>query len=95
MGDKCLQLRAIARTDSVPQVKSGIEANFYSTSYKFTLEETVDEGLEHVSLWLSKNAVAVFCKRPQPLCQASTRSLRTYQALFGVVLACLEVWFSM
>lgn len=58
-----------------------VELKFYSTSYKFTLEETVDEGLEHVSVCLSKNGVAVSCKRPQALCQASTMSLRTHQAL--------------
>lgn len=49
-GDKGLQLSATARTGSVPQVKSGVEVKVYSTSYKFTLENIVGEGLEHVSL---------------------------------------------
>lgn len=77
-GDKGLQLRATARTGSVPQVKSGAEVKFYSTSYNFTLEKIVDEGLKHVSLGLSKNGITVYCKRPQPLCKASTMSRRLY-----------------
>lgn len=95
MGDKGLQLRATARTGNIPQVKSGVEGKFYSISYKFTLEKSVDEGLEHISLCLSKNGVAVYCKGPQPLCPASTMSLRTNQALPELVLACLEIWFSL
>lgn len=94
MGDQGLQLRATAGTGSIPQLWSGVEVKFYSTSYKLTLKQIVDGGLEHVALWFSKNAVAVSCKRPQPLCQASTTGLRTHQVFSGLVLACLEIWFS-
>lgn len=72
LGDQGLQLRATAGPGSIPQLWSGVEVKFYSTSYKLTLKQIVDGGLEHAALWPSKNAVAVFSKRPQPLCQGST-----------------------
>lgn len=58
MGDQGLQLRAAAGPGSIPQLWSGVEVKFYSTSYTLTLKQIVDGGLEHVALWPSFEATA-------------------------------------